>query len=99
MASMGNPAEEVAVCEKPVPLLVPLDKAAERIGIPAKTLWRWVSGKKVPAVRMGGKWYLRTEEVERIAAEGVPAPGGSDLEAASLAVTEGQPLPPKPEDD
>lgn len=73
------------MCEKTDPLLIPLDKAADRIGIPKKTLWRFVDGQQVPAVRMGGKWYLAIATIENIVKNGVPvARSASETEAAVL---------------
>lgn len=70
------------------PRLFSLTDAAEYIGIPSRTLWQLCIDGKLPApgaVRIGSKWWLKAETVEKIASEGVPVsdtPG--EIEAATL---------------
>lgn len=80
--------------------LVPLGRAARKLGKDPATLWRWreqgvrVIGTerrvKLAMVRLGGRWYIRPADLEAFAAAaaGDDAPGSPAIAGAIAIATE-----------
>ncbi len=51
--------------------LFSVDDVAMAFGLHAKTVERWCRAGIIRAVRLGSRWRVATEEVERIRREGV----------------------------
>lgn len=49
--------------------LVSMQKAAELLGKPRMTIYRWVNRNKIHAIRLNGQLYVPVSEVERIQKE------------------------------
>lgn len=45
------------------------------LGLHAQTVQRWCAARKLQAVRLGLRWRVPAEEIERIRREGVPPEG------------------------
>ena len=57
---------------------VTVPEAAEQIGKPKLTLYRWIKAKKLIVVTFGGILFVPRSEIERLNAEAARAdPGGS----------------------
>lgn len=59
----------------PEPQLVRLSDAALRLGLSYWTLWRAARLGTLPTVEINGRRYVRAEDVQRIAREGLPTRG------------------------
>lgn len=59
----------------PQPLLVPLKTAAGMCGVSADTMLRWADRGLVSVVQVGGRGrrLVRYEELQRLAADAIPA--------------------------
>lgn len=51
-------------------VLVPLRKAAERLGMPLATLRKWVYGQKIEVVYIGSRIKVSEETIEKILERG-----------------------------
>ena len=61
--------------------LISLEEAADQLGISKERLLELREAGKVPGYRDGASWKFRSEDIDKLAAEGVPEidPGASDL--------------------
>jgi len=59
----------------PKPLMVPLKRAAEMCGVSADTMLRWSDRGLLTVVQVGGRGrrLVRYAELERLAADAIPA--------------------------
>ena len=62
---------------------ISLEEAAEQLGISKDRLTQLREAGKVRAYRDGSSWKFRSEDIDKLAAEGIPQldPGASDLSA------------------
>lgn len=61
-----------------------LDDAAEQLGVSKERLNELREAGDLRAYRDGASWKFRTEEIEKLAAEGLPTGGDDDLELGEL---------------
>lgn len=54
--------------------LFSVHETASLLGLHAKTVERWCRQGEIAAVRLGTRWRVSAQELERIAREGVPRP-------------------------
>ena len=59
-----------------VPALLTVDQTAQLLAVKPRTIWRWLSRKKLPEpVRPGGSTRWRRTDIEAWIAEGCPGRG------------------------
>lgn len=62
--------------------LIPVAEVALALGVTDVTIRRMVRDGRIPAIRVGGKIVVRSEVIERIQREGVPARSRTDRQVA-----------------
>jgi excisionase family DNA binding protein len=50
------------------------EQAAKLLGKGEATIWRWIRGKKIIAVRIGGRTLIRESEIQRLQKGQLPTP-------------------------
>lgn len=53
-------------------LMMPVDEAARRLWVSARSVWRWISAGEIKVVKLGRAVRIPASEIERIARQGVP---------------------------
>lgn len=53
--------------------LVRATEAARELGVSARVLRRWIDSREISGLLLGGRWYVRRAELERIR-DGKPKP-------------------------
>jgi excisionase family DNA binding protein len=56
-------------------------RAAEILGLAPRTIWRLVASGSLPASRIGRRYRIRVEELDRFAARVMTTPDAMDLDA------------------
>lgn len=64
--------------------LFSVHETASLLGLHAKTVERWCRQGEIAAVRLGTRWRVSAQELERIAREGVPPARSETGRAAAI---------------
>ena len=60
------PMEDYELCKEVLSGTLTTGEAAYQLGIGLSTLTHWLGAEKIKGVKLGGQWYVRQGEIDRV---------------------------------